>query len=346
MSTVPSRGRERVRGGFTLVELLVVIGIIALLVAILMPTLRKAWQAAQNAQCLSNLRQIGQATTMYRQDTGRIPFFFILRRNGYQPVPPGQTGNTLWWTAFSQGGKTTHPAITAGYIDDKDKPLNKYLYKDMYPGRWTGTRAAADKRPPRDVFRCPADDGTGMSNGKVGVPLNYLGPTVPSPYELYGSSYMCNRGWMYDRDIVQLFYRTLGSGGMTTAKVDYFNHGISKLVARWNASETYVAADLQFIWSVFYHVQVPGAHTSQPLHNGVFLDGHAKHVYISNADVNRWGPRIPGRYIPKFGDGWRDAKRPQTDYYDSHYGSATKRVPWSGYDPFGIGPREGTQFPG
>src|SRR5687767_4359349 len=76
--------RRHSRCAFTLVELLVVIGIIALLIAILMPTLRKSWIAAQNAQCLSNLRQIGQATTMYRQDTGRIPWFFFLR-NGNSP---------------------------------------------------------------------------------------------------------------------------------------------------------------------------------------------------------------------------------------------------------------------
>src|SRR5215217_9058217 len=91
--------RRRTRA-FTLVELLVVIGIIALLVAILLPTLRKAQQAAQNAQCLSNLRQIGQAAAMYRTDTGRIPFFFILRNGAWQPVPQGGTGTALWWTTF------------------------------------------------------------------------------------------------------------------------------------------------------------------------------------------------------------------------------------------------------
>lgn len=337
-----SRRRAGASGGFTLVELLVVIGIITLLISILLPAVRRAWVAAQNAQCLSNLRQIGQATTMYRTDTGRIPWFFILRNNGWNPVPTNGTGNSVWWTAFSHGGKTTHPVISVGYIDDSSKPLNKYLYKDMYPETWTGARAPADARPPRDVFRCPADDGSGMGS-YTPTPLTYLGPTVPSPYELYGTSYMTNRGFMYDREIVDL-YRRVMTYPYTHAKVDYFNRGISKIVARWPQSETYVAADLLFIWAMFHHADIPGAHSRENAHNGVFLDGHAKHVYISKRDLADWGPRIPGRYRPKSGSGWREARYAQLaksiGSYQSH------NAPFPAWDPFGAGPRERTPYQG
>lgn len=59
---------SRQRAAFTLVELLVVIGIIAVLVAILLPTLSRARAAAQRVQCLSNVRQIGTFMFMYAND--------------------------------------------------------------------------------------------------------------------------------------------------------------------------------------------------------------------------------------------------------------------------------------
>ncbi|MGB7160672.1 MAG: prepilin-type N-terminal cleavage/methylation domain-containing protein [Tepidisphaeraceae bacterium] len=73
------------RKGFTLVELLVVIGIIAVLIAILLPALQSARQQAYTVQCTSNIRQIGQALQMY-----------YVEFKGYVPKP-NYTGTQLMW---------------------------------------------------------------------------------------------------------------------------------------------------------------------------------------------------------------------------------------------------------
>ena len=59
--------------GFTLVELLVVIAIIGILVALLLPAIQAAREAARRNQCLNNLRQIGLGVLNFEQANGRLP---------------------------------------------------------------------------------------------------------------------------------------------------------------------------------------------------------------------------------------------------------------------------------
>ncbi len=115
MTPHPTFSRRR---AFTLIELLVVISIIALLLAILMPVLSRARDAATTVTCASGLRQIGLAFAMYRDDN-----------NDYLP-----------WT-YSPGGYVWATGHLARYVSLRPPESS----------------AAANEYGSQGIFECPAD---------------------------------------------------------------------------------------------------------------------------------------------------------------------------------------------
>jgi prepilin-type N-terminal cleavage/methylation domain-containing protein len=127
--------------GFTLVELLVVIGIIALLIGILIPTLSKARAAANRTACLSNVRQLGVGIIMYCNTNG-----------GWFPTCAEPADGIAYiqfpedWV-YWQGNRNLDDSPIAGFLNCRGERL-------------------------RAVLRCPADsfDGArtlpGMSSGQ------------------------------------------------------------------------------------------------------------------------------------------------------------------------------------
>lgn len=154
------------RRAFTLVELLVVIAIIGLLVALLLPAVQSAREAARRAQCINNMRQIGLALHMFHDTYGTFP------ASGWTTAGPGNpAGKYVGWRPLAMP-----------FLEQQNV---KELY-DFNLNWWEGTNPTVAAIPVK-VYVCPSAPGRGDTLTAIAKPprpaMAFANPVAPTDYE-------------------------------------------------------------------------------------------------------------------------------------------------------------------
>ena len=157
---------KQVRRGFTLVELLVVVAIIALLAAILFPAFAAVREKARATSCLSNLKQMGLAITQYEQDYDQHFPLLLEEKSGTSQASP----NIGWAANIQSYVKNLQiyqcPSVTTA--SSTDQYTTGYTDYDYNSELGTGTTSAYESQltsPSLTVMTFESNPGTAFANG-------------------------------------------------------------------------------------------------------------------------------------------------------------------------------------
>jgi prepilin-type N-terminal cleavage/methylation domain-containing protein/prepilin-type processing-associated H-X9-DG protein len=163
-------GKRRRRLAFTLVELLVVIAIIGILVALLLPAIQAAREAARRSQCSNNLRQLALATINHHDQKGAFPPGCVMEKYPYSSSDNFFTGWTREIMAYAE-----------------DTALRD-LYNPAVPvNSTTDANAKKFRETPVPLYTCPSDHPMELT-----VPDS--GPAAASSTTFMTGSYRGNAG--------------------------------------------------------------------------------------------------------------------------------------------------------
>jgi len=258
------------RPAFTLLELLVVVGIIALLVGILLPALATARAEGMKAKCLGNLHALGQAFAAYSVDD----------LSGYtSPIHPKAETHWIWDGDYEYGGQTGRIAWSHPDFHAKNRMLNRYLFTD-------------GNNTPFELYQCPGD------NGIPRAPVNHE-PAFFTPgleglnlYQITGTSYRLShhidylRRSPYDKHFYGPYMRPK-TRVPNTGDTILLEEAITE-VAKWN-DPTYVTT---------------GWHRKANIFNVMFVDGHAAPIHLLGRGDPLAASGNPNYWIWR-GEGWR-----------------------------------------
>jgi prepilin-type N-terminal cleavage/methylation domain-containing protein/prepilin-type processing-associated H-X9-DG protein len=184
--------------GFTLVELLVVIGIIALLIAVLMPALSRARESANLVKCAANLREIGQACLMHANEhkqhfppAGLIHAPFFANPQGLRDTAQ------VKYSYYNEGAQRRPMPMPAA--------LAPYFGQALRTDSRANLESDMDAGPVREIFTCPSHErsdmipGTMLGDGGWGAPRiwsSYIFNEEPLGHWDSGHGYVRGRGNM------------------------------------------------------------------------------------------------------------------------------------------------------